>query len=541
MSDTEIPTRYYLIDQNYDEIIGLLHDENYDMIYKLIGRNPENIVGTNMSKGNSLNLLLQYCMYKTDTNILKVMHMNNLFDEHLMKMFMSMGPITKNYDIYKFCMDNIMTYEFVEKYMDTLVSHIRGYTKEKFKFLKVIIDRGHKFNIQSMKSIIMSYNIESLQYLIENDYDVQGCYNDMGNYVLLFDYDILKFLDTNIDITKYIINIYYSLINSSNIKALTYLVDNFPELNLKNGLNLSCVYNKIESIKYFLNKGCDITDILIDNTTYIKFPTLKFLIDCGYPTKSLNLDRQLSRVFIDDSHLDNVYYLIQNGASIEAFINDVGAPTQNNFEVSSLETIIMKGKYNHVKFLVENYYDYIQQKLNNMFIIACANGRVDIAKYLLNFDAEMNVKSLMVACYNGHYEIVLMLLDLGLDFGDVDENLFDIVIDRFMINQPSKIHPRIINRDIFKNNNFYYGDDKKKIIELLMKYNVPVGNCEFVPKISYQYCTIDFFRYIVERIDDPNKEFDGMTLLDMSIMLNNKDVSDMLINEYGVKTDDDCL
>jgi hypothetical protein len=126
-------------------------------------------------------------------------------------------------------------------------------------------------------------------------------------------------------------------------------------------------------------------------------------------------------------------------------------------------------------------------------------------------------------------------LELGLDFCDVDENLFDVVITGYTWrNRHSKLYEKIVSEDdIFKNDIFKYGDGSIKIIELLMKYNVSVGNCEFVLKINSHFVTVEFFKYIVERIDDPNKKFNGMTLLGLSDGYD-KAVSDMLINDYGV-------
>ena len=129
-----------------------------------------------------------------------------------------------------------------------------------------------------------------------------------------------------------------------------------------------------------------------------------------------------------------------------------------------------------------------------------------------------------------------MLLELGLDFGDVDENLFDVVITGYTWrNRHSELYEKFVSEDdIFKNDIFKYGDGSIKIIELLMKYNVSVGNCEFVPKIHNNFVTVDFFKYIVERIDDPNQNFNGITLLGLSDGYD-KAVSDMLINDYGVE------
>lgn len=514
---------YTNIIKNYDAIIKFLHEKDYLQIYILIG-DVLCLHSNHNARMLITQILTSFCIDKNDLNMLKILLTTKFFDKANEQVIMNKIIKEQRFDIFKFVIDNNGFDDIFN--IAIIINNIKN---PKYYF-DVLVNKGYKFDDMDIRQMLCRNNTKAIQYLINIDYDIQQYYDDFS--LPEFEFDMLILLHNNINITKYLNDIYANLCRDKHLNALIYLVDNFPELDLKYGLQRACENNAIQIIKYFLGKGLDIHDITLNSD--ISLDTIKFIIDVGYWMDETNLDKCLVGAFLRSDNIEDVYYFTNRGANVKAIteFNVSIVPSHLNL----LEHAITMGKYNHIKFLIDNHYDLLQSHINKMFVIACANGKVDIAKYLLEFDIEMNVKSLVMACFFGHYEIVMMLLELGLDFCDVDENLFDVVITGYARrNAYSELYEKFVSEDdIFKNDTFKYGDGSNKIIELLMKYNVSVGNCEFVPKIHYNFITVDFFKYIVERIDDPNQKFNGTTLFGLSYGYN-KAVSDMLINDYGVE------
>lgn len=513
-----VPPDYSNITKNYDAIINLLKDENYEEVC--------NSIFDGISINHLMRSLQNYCVDKNDVNMLSIITSNKTLNDEALENIIVNSSERNHFDIFKFCIENVVTEKFMKKSINFIVSSIMAHRQNAFTYLKVIINSGYKFTDRNVMSILYRNNIEAIQYLIDNDYDIQKNYNNVASFS--YTVDVLKLLqNNNIDITTKLDNIPDDLLWGDKLDTLIWIVDNFPDLDLKYGLNRACRNNNIKIIKYFLNKGFDINDITITNSN-LRFETIKFLIDCGYPSDSLNLNLALTTVFIDYLKLDKVCYLLGHGANIEHIINNYNHPQFWSGNFSIIEYIIMQGKLTYIKFLIENYYDLIQ--INDMFLIACANGRIDIAKYLLGFNVDVNMESVMVACFFGHLDIVLMLLGYGLCFEDYDDDLFEYVIvgeyDRIKM---MDIYDKIINNGAFINDIYNYGNDYCKIIDVLIKYNVPVRECNYLSSIKSSLCGTDFYRYIVECGHDVNKKFDGMTLLESGIKCNNVDVVEMLL------------
>lgn len=531
----QIQNRYDTIQKNYDTIINLLSESNYVDIHDLFfGYKIDN----KTAKENLTRNLIYYCIDNNDIKMMSKLFRNNFFDnsDAISSLIFRIVDETK-FDMFKYVIDTVKPYSTLnEKNMSGLAEIIATKIKKNpIIFYEIIMQYGYKFDDNIIKLMMFHNNIVALQYAINNGYDIQTVFDNEGN-TIHFNNDMLKFLYNTINISKYSKNIYEMMFNTNDLDSIIFLVDNFPELDLKDGLNKACANSNIEIMKYFLGKGLNIEDIVLGNYN-LKYKTIKFLIDCGYPTDKIDLNNVLLRVFVFDN-IEKVYYLHDNGANISCIINEKLTNPKNFFVLaeiynSPIEQVIMKGKIEHIKFLIDNYYDIIKPKLNNMFVIACANGKIDIAKYLLEFDIEIHIKALISACFFGHLNIVKMLLELGQSFDDVDENLFDVVIWGNSKPEISKCYDRLIDDDIFKNDVYEYGKDHYAIIQILMEYKISVGKCDFIEKINENMCKIDFYKYIVMNVEEPNGIFGGKTLLESATYLGNVEVINMLL-ECGV-------
>jgi hypothetical protein len=535
----KLKENYSFITNNYNEIISLLIDNEYGKIFNLLGFGPT--IANDMAKPNLSRTLINYCVEETDMKMFNVL-MDSVFfgnDKTVIHMLLCKVARHDNSEMFKIIIDDDMILPF----LDSLIDIIMVYPKNPTKFIIMIVNKGVKFSDADIQKIINSNTPETLQYIIDIGYDVQRCFDNMTDIYLTL--PSLKILHNNINISKQTNKIYLTQVYDEYVNELIFLLDNFPDLDLIKGFNKACLNDQIEVMKLFLGKGLSIHDIeQNENLKYIDFKTAKFLIDCGYPIQSLNLNMVLLKVFNGSKDITELYYLVDNRADITVVIDDkqnlLNTESENQDELlmvkSNIENVIYNGLIDRIKFLIDNYYDLMQQKISDMFVIACANGKVDIAKYLLGYDVQMNNKSLVASCFFGHYEIVLMLLELGMNFEDVNENLFDVVIFGMnCINIGSDIYDRLVDGDdIFQNDLYEWGKEHYKIIQLLMKHNLSVGKCNFLSKIwGHDLCNVEFYKYIMMNVEDVNEKFGGMTLLESSIRCRNEEVTEMLL-KYGM-------
>lgn len=535
-NDTDTKQNYNFITNDYDEIIRLLADKEYDKICDMFR------IYASFAPINYLtNTFLCYCIQENDIKMFNLLIDSNFFDNSISTL-LNKVIISSNCDMFKIIIDNDRFASFFDNdKLNFLAQNITSKNKTSINFLDMLVNKGMKISDQTIQQIINMDNHKDIQYVINAGHDIQNCFDNMLPSEILISLPTLKILHNNINISKHVNQIYLTMLHDNHIGAVTYLLDHFPELDLVEGFNMACNNNQIEVMKLFLNRGLSISNIYEDvELKNLNFNMVKFLIDCGYPAGLLNLNDVLVKVFNTGDNIKDVYYLIEWGADI-TYITDDKQKISNNdwFDIddmikSNIENVIYNGQLGHVKFLIDNYYELVQHKISDMFVIACANGKMDIAKYLLGYDVQMNIKALTASCFFGHGDIVIMLLELGLNFEDVKENLFDVAIfGKNSANRESDIYDRLVDDDIFKNDLYEYGKDHYKIIQLLMKHELPVGKCNFLPRIGGEFCNVEFYKYIMMNVEDVNEKFGGITLLESSVSCRNKEVTEMLL-KYGL-------
>ena len=483
------------IKNNRNEIIIMCNNNEIDEIQMLLANLKE------LSQDGCLSTLSDYCIELNDLELFTIIVQHNKSD----------------YD----CMIHIQS---------ALTHHT-----DPIPFLHILFDNNVTIYAAKISSAIMRDNIKFVSYLIDVKYDITKGWLSYASLLeskpmdKLFSISMLKLLlNVNSNISSNILEklhvLIHTAISTHNLSFLEFIIETYPDYNVNENefLDVCCELSNKDALMYLLKKGANIH--LIDQriVAQSRMDIVKILVRNNYILPKETLKELLIRNFVYD--FDGVIYLIKLGAEIH-WLFDNGVEKYEDVLVdgimyySNLEYIVMKGKFEHIRFLADNYLDLLKPELNRLFVIACANGRNDIASYLFDLGAEdasqLNDKALIAACFFGHYDTVVILLKLGLSFNSIStqtdvNNLFDITSIGYGIKgRLSKIYGDLIsNNTIFRNDIYNYGGDSEyvNIIKLLISYDVPINDCCIFNR-GYIFYTIDIFTYFIQNGMDINKRF----------------------------------
>ena len=599
--------------KNREEIINMLNNGNYDGILALI-RNVQyvnsdysnyscNILyddcviksksleskhnNSNETKCEIYTKLSNYCYFNKDIELLKLLIVKANRD-------FSFFPISY-LNGYAFDYENQYMFEiFIEniKYSKTkianIINNIIACNNNAIIFLEIMKKNDHHITINHIKDAIVRNEINIVQYVIINNYDVQNAvdtlydddksenkdkYSFVVKKLTSCNVQMLKcLLDNNINLKPSVVNILLNCVEEKNLDSVMFLIETFSDLDLNLALDKACEKN-IDILTYLIKCGANINELFFGTVLNAKSNTFKFLIECGYVAAHIVLDIHLKNVFVNDDHLDNVNYLIKHGANIKYLSTyEEISTTYNNYNTtkynmevndnwdgvkSPLEFIITANKIMHLEFLFDNYFDVIKPHINRLFIIACANGRISIAEYLLDYGAKLSCKALVSACFFGHFETVILLLKRGLKFEDISDNLFNMIVNgklcaihdfrRYITPSISSslnhYYQLTENNDTFRNDIYHYGNDHVNILKLLISYDTKqLGNRILdLGQLTAEFYDIDIFKYFMDDvmffsnvkcvIASQFNEQEERTLLESSIAYEKLDLIEYLLQK----------
>lgn len=201
----------------------------------------------------------------------------------------------------------------------------------------------------------------------------------------------------------------------------------------------------VDTLNYLIGCGVDIhknEDILYWSVEAGHLETIKFLIDCGLDIH-INIDIALRRA-AGYGYLDIVEYLIKEGADIHTYNEAPLHLAASNGHLSMVKYLIEHGAnpyaddncalcyaagYGHfeiVKYLIGLGRNIIA--CNKGLSWAIDNEQLEIARYLLNYGADVNYKDpytegyeytgLYWAIKNHDLEMVKLLIEYGADIND---------------------------------------------------------------------------------------------------------------------------
>lgn len=433
-----------------------------------------------------------------------------------------------------------------------VTNNIITFTPNPIIFLEILSEYGIKLTPTNISCAINNNKMEVVKYALENGCDVGTCFDTFGLETNI-SLKMLKYLlDCNVDIEKRLYVILGFTIKNNNMAVLMFLLESYPHYNNICG-GMCIMHNNPEALLYVLKMGADLSMIQFYISVNTSFSIVKIFLEQGHPISVGMLRFNLIKCLVQDDDLDNIHYLINNGADVQWIMDNEKEKLQHlDFNtitlqgvasplicISPLEHIISKGKLNHIKFLITDYMDIFKSEINRLFVIAVANGQYAIATYLLDVGAEYNLNLIKVACFFGHFDMVKLLLQNGMDCNSSDENLYKItkVGSNKKGTYSTVYHSFIENNDTFRNDVYIYGYDHIKIIKLLLEYDIPWGNIDVLWPYSAQLYDVELFRCFMDKGFDMNKKWknpdiwvaDDRTLLEGGIIFGCWDVVEFLL------------
>lgn len=540
---------YKKIIDNLDDIEQMYCKKKYEKINKLLIGCETFVQWYQYTNKQQLQYcLLMYAIKHINMQILEIVMDEN--DDDIPGLIIDLDMKITNHNISHKILNFVkLTNEFVD--------YIFGHIEIDTQCLDILLKKGINIDSRHLLSIIRSNNIDVIKYLMKENYDIQYLY-DNANFIEVYGYFsevnicTLKFLYENIDLKKNIEPLYYAIIIGHNFKAVEFVVELFCELDLNKGLDQASIVNDCEIMKYLLQKGADINKLTYHSG--YKIETIKFLIENGYNSSCISFD--VRKYFCNDLNLENTKYLLQNGSNIDSvftsqfenkvFKIDFNSISGNfHYLISPLEHTVAKGKLSHIEFLVENYFESLYPELDRLFVVACANGQIEMAKYLHQLGATPNNISIIFSCFFGQINIVNYLLDIGLLFDDVKSvNLFSILFHTKMSLMLSLDYENLLTNhnltDILRNDIYNCEpnyNNYQSIVRLLIKYNVGVQDFDYKKEVTNGLLELDIIKYFFDSIKDLNdKTARNDTLLEMCIRFCKYEVAEFLL-ENGANTE----
>lgn len=488
-----------IIATNYDKIIELLDDENYDDIVDILYS----------TRDNSWRIffpLSSYCLEKDDQELLIKLLSIQIYHK---RNYISMSDIFK-YDYLKKLLnilDNIDSHPYIFAFFQYDIG-------DNIDMLKLLLEHNYKIHDSYIYDVIENNYSIITKYLFDNDYGdrVQNVIEkNNGIYAKLETLKIL--IHYNIDFTKILNDMYMIMVENEQIDCMKLLMSVCPCEDVNFFLEY-CGYD-LNSMKYFVSIGADISLIKHERIIEFGMSVIKFLISCGYRADEKLMNDILKNKFIYID-VDDIIYLLDNGADINCI-----------FEIKNVVTeLIFRNSIAKIKYLMDTYYDIMQPYINDMVIMACANGRNDILKYLHAFGIELDNILIIISCYFGHLDTLKILLGLGMELGDVDEDLFLILRDGQYNVGYSYIN--LIDKHIKANyKSFNYGWKHFEILELLMEYKVPVCNFE---EIFYSYKGLFYNEKFIKYCLDAGMNINQYVLLEKCLVHVKYDLIKLLLD-----------
>lgn len=502
---------------NNDDLHDALDNEDYPKIYKIL-----DLVNTYWGQPDKFNViprLFDYSFKNNDIELLKKLVEKNkdidLFERRCNSVYIVMA----NKDMLDICFKmDCFKIQNVCGLLDQAL--IRNNMDIVLRLGKL----GHKMTKQNIYNGICSNNIEIIKYITTDYEDLQSVCDMLYNNT---------YCACNFNTVKYLVNIGINIDNYLNNMILSGLYHGYDDLvmycydigvtNTYEILERCILFNRHESLTYFINKGINLTLLKKENFKFVKYEIVKILFDSEYIFSEELLGHILKNSFIHGdienvksiftyvSNFDCIFeresYYTNNKPTINEYDNiadNIGMECENfdtEYIFSILEYIIHQGKLDHLKFIVNNSNNILD--INKLFIVAINNNQVDIAHYLMDINSDVDYKlAVECACYFGHYDAFNFLLKYCDDY---DKNLFDICINgMYGDNDNNRFYNKLVNKINILNDIVGSGDDYAKIMLVLLDMNL-IMDINIFYKIGPEYYNTKIIDYMLDAGHDKNE------------------------------------
>lgn len=435
--------------------------------------------------------------------------------------------------------------------------------------LKKFISSGYKLAKDNILEAINNNAIDTIKDIIAYDYNVQQIFNEVDIKIMKMSVEILlTLLACNIDITSQINNILIYAVESNKLDLVTYCVENNTDCDLDTALKFSCRYMHLDIMVYLLQSGADINVITFNDVYCTNSEMMKLLVKYGLQITVTELNYIFAECFVYEKDIANTTFLIDLGADPNwIFERELRTQQSPNYDFSSvcsynpkfyhalnsyLELFVSMERIAHINFLAEIDPETMRSESNRLFIIACANGSIEMMEYFLNLGADIkyeNNLALITACYFGHLTVVEYLLH-HIDLNNITENLLSIILYGNVErnnhqNRRYNIYNTLVNTHIFRNDLYNYGNDADNIFELLVRHNVKIPSYDFLDILPRIHYTKEFVSLLLLHGYEINSTFNmdcyrsgiilnvhatNVTILEVCIRLGKTDIVKLLLD-----------
>lgn len=242
---------------------------------------------------------------------------------------------------------------------------------------------NNKINIA--KTLLIKYGLENNKEIFNNNknfYFYQTNMSILGYYIFLDNVSVVKqILEKANNKEEYVNNIEFikSTINNDNIEIMQILIDNGFNIKMNNILHYAVKQNKKEIVEYLLKIGLDVNGFDSNKNASLHYAVqnenmemIKLLLING------------SIINIENSEGTTPIMLCNNVSILEFLINNAANLHKVNIKGESiLEYAVKGGDLKLVEYLVEKYVDH--RRLNNKgeSILELSIYKIDLFKYLI--------------------------------------------------------------------------------------------------------------------------------------------------------------
>lgn len=296
---------------------------------------------------------------------------------------------------------------------------------------------------------------------------------------------------------------FYYACKVDNPELISWMIDNFEDLNLDIGLEVCCSYGNVENAREILRRNVN----LHNNRTIIlaslsnNYEILKLLIDAGFNFRIFN---DLAFVLAcENGNLKSVKLLVEKDCNIFT----TGENEEDAFEEDMNEGFRLackKSRYDVISYLIE-----IGVDINSGFPQVLATGNFELAKIFIESGVDTS-NTLRYACISNNLELIKYMFNISnkptdkfnlLDYANDEEIVYFLFVNGFkptLDNIKIKFYQRnySVAKILLRN---YSSDTYVTDIETLIKELI----------VDYK---IIFIKFIIETID-----FDCKDLYDYTI------------------------